>query len=400
MSNPDLVLAVTPTAVDGHPTATQIVRATWATRFQFAALGIMGGAWGVHIPSVKAQYQLGEAALSFVLVAAACGAVLSLLFAGRVIAHLGARRANALAVLVMGSMLALALRWPSYTLLLASMLAFGASMSLYDVAINTEGSALEVLGKRAIMGNLHGMFSVGGMLGAAITGAMLRAQVSPALQLAGLGACMAALVVLVSQGMLATHPSAGAAQAKAHFAWPRGTLLVIGLLAFAGMSAEGVMYDWCVLYLKQEVHMPQDQAALGYAAFSAAMALTRFGGDALRARYSERLLLRLGGATAALSMAALLWLANPWVSIVGYALVGVGLAQVVPILFNAATRVPGTSPAAAIASISSIGYAGFMVGPPLIGGLAQNFSLTVAMLVVVLAAGALAVWAHRVPERA
>ena len=145
--------------------------------------------------------------------------------------------------------------------------------------------------------------------------------------------------------------------------------------------------------------MSQDTAAWGYAAFSAAMAVTRFGGDALRARTPERFILRLGGATAALAMAIILWVGNPWVSIGGYALVGVGLALVVPILFNAATRVPGVSPAAAIASISSIGYAGFMVGPPLIGAVAQNFSLTTAMLAVVLAAGSLALWAHRVPER-
>ncbi len=399
MSNIDISVQSHKGLADGQPNAGQVRRATWATRFQFSALGFLSGAWGVHIPSVKTQYALGESALSFVLAAAATGAVLSLFFAGRVVGTVGARIACAIAAMGMGGMLATALLWPNYVVLLVAMLVFGASMSLFDVAVNTEGSALEALGKRAIMGNLHGMFSVGGMLGAAATGALLRMQISPAWQLAVTGTSIALLVALVSTGMLATHPVSSATEPKVHFAWPRGTLLIIGLLAFAGMSAEGVMYDWSVLYLKQEVHMSQDTAAWGYAAFSAAMAVTRFGGDALRARTPERLILRLGGATAALAMAIILWVGNPWVSIGGYVLVGGGLALVVPILFNAATRVPGVSPAAAIASISSIGYAGFMVGPPLIGAVAQNFSLTVAMLAVVLAAGSLALWAHRVPER-
>lgn len=167
MVDPDAVVSVSGVRVDGPATPVQVRHATWAIRFQFAAIGIFSGAWGVHIPSVKAQYDLGEMALSLVLTSAAVGAVVSLYFAGRVIGALGARRVAALAAIVMGCLLVLVLHWPSVPLLLLllSMLLFGASMSLYDVAINTEGSALEVLGKRAIMGNLHGMFSVGACWG-------------------------------------------------------------------------------------------------------------------------------------------------------------------------------------------------------------------------------------------
>jgi predicted MFS family arabinose efflux permease len=195
------------------------------------------------------------------------------------------------------------------------------------------------------------------------------------------------------------HPESDAQEPKAHFVWPKGVLLIIGLLAFAGMTAEGAMYDWCVLYLKQEVHLTQDHAALGYAAFSGAMAIMRFAGDALRMRFSERSILRVGGLTTAVSMATVLISGVPWIAIVGYAFVGAGLAQVVPILYNAATRVPGSSRAAAIASISSIGYAGFMVGPPLIGGIAQAVSLTAALTFVVVASAMLAWGARYVPER-
>lgn len=387
-----------PLAVHGSPR--QIRQATWATRTLFAALGVLSATWGVHIPSVKAHYGLDEAALSLVLVAAAGGAVLALFFAGRVVGRLGARNAAALCALVMAFSLGLALHWPSAGLLLGSMVLFGSSLSVYDVAINTEGTALEAAGQRAIMGGLHGMFSVGGMAGAALASGLLRVQVPAAWQLAGVGLGVALWVLASSRWMLPTERQVQADSQSVHFAWPRGVLLVIGLLIFAGMSAEGVMYDWCVLYLQQEVHMPQDQAAIGYAAFSGAMAVMRFAADALRARWPERLLLRTSGATTAIAMALVLISGSPWGSVVGYALVGAGLAMVVPILYGAASRVPGTTPAAAIAAVSCIGYCGFMVGPPLIGAIAQHLSLTAAMGVVVVAASTLAVFAHHVPERA
>jgi predicted MFS family arabinose efflux permease len=399
MSNPDPFTPSLASRVDHVATPKQVLRAIWATRLQFAAVGILGGAWGVHIPSVKAQYELGEMALSLVLVSGALGAVVSLFFAGRVIARLGARNAAASAALVMGLLLATVLHWPSIFLLLLSNVLFGACMSLFDVSINTEGTALESLGQRAIMGSLHGNFSLGGMLGAAFTGALIRMDIAAPWQLAWIGLGFVLWVSLGSRWMLAVHPESDAQEPKAHFVWPKGVLLIIGLLAFAGMTAEGAMYDWCVLYLKQEVHMTQDHAALGYAAFSGAMAIMRFAGDALRMRFSERSILRVGGLTTAVSMATVLISGVPWIAIVGYAFVGAGLAQVVPILYNAATRVPGSSRAAAIASISSIGYAGFMVGPPLIGGIAQAVSLTAALTFVVVASAMLAWGARYVPER-
>lgn len=389
--------AALPAAVHADPCdARTLSNAVWATRAQFAALGMLGGAWGVHIPSVKTRYALGEAMLSSVLLAAAIGAVISLFAAGRLIGRVGVRSACTLAAAVMGGMLALVLVWGSLWLLLPAMLLFGMAMSLFDVAINTEGTALESLSGRTVMSNLHAMFSVGAMAGAAITGALLRAQVDPRVQLAALGVATAVVAALAARRMLQAHPAPADGEPQQHFAWPRGLLLVIGLMIFAGMSAEGVMYDWCVLYLQQELQLRQDMAAMGYAAFTAAMALARFGGDALRARYSERNLLRASAGLSAVAMAVVLLSGDAAASIVGYALVGAGLAPVVPILFNAATRVPGTSRAAAIAAVSSIGYLGFMIGPPLIGGLAQALSLTAAMWVVVLAAALLAIGARKV----
>jgi fucose permease len=373
--------------------------ARWAARFQFMALGTLAGTWGAHIPSVKAHYALSAAALSAVLLAAAIGTIASLLFAGRIVGALGVRRATALGALAMSLSLGTVLEFPGLSALLCAMLVFGAASSLFDVAINTEGSALESIGGRAVMSNLHGMFSVGGMTGAALASRMLDMGIAPRLQLFGVCGVVAIVGAIAARGMLAAHGGTDEAGTKAHFAWPKGLLLVIGLLIFAGMTAEGVMYDWSVLYLEQDVGMSQARAALGYAIFSGAMALSRFAGDILRSRHAERVLLGFGAGVAALAMAVVLIVGNPWVAFIGFALAGAGLAPVAPILFNAATRVPGVSRAAAIASVTSIGYSGFMIGPPLNGGLATATSLTVALGVVVVASALLAIGARFVPEK-
>jgi len=378
---------------------TALARARQATRLQFMALGIIVGTWGAHIPSVKARYGQSEASLSLVLLAVAFGTVAALFVAGRVVGRLGARRTSALAALGMCVCLGGALEYPGMAALVPAMFLFGAAMSLFDVAINTEGSQLETLGGRAIMSNLHGMFSVGGMAGAALAAGLLGIGVAPRLQLVGVCGGIAIIAFIASRSMLETHARSGDDGEAAHFAWPKGRLLVIGALILAGMTAEGVMYDWSVLYLKQDVGMPQALAALGYATFCAAMALSRFGGDVLRSRHSERALLRVGATIAAVSMTAVLVSANAWVAFIGFALAGAGLAPVAPILFNAATRLPGVSRAAAIASVTSIGYSGFMIGPPLVGSIATATSLTLALGVVVLASALLAYGARFVPEK-
>lgn len=388
-----------PAAALDAPSAdpTVLSRARRATRAMFATLGMLAGVWGAHIPSLKAEYDLNEGQLAMALFAAAVGSVTSLFFAGRLIGRLGTRRAALMTGLVLAAALAAVLNWPTFAVLLLANFAFGLSMSVYDVTINAEGTALEERSGKALMGSLHGMFSLGAMAGALLAAAMLNRSWDPKWQLLGVGVAMGLSLLIAQRGMLDAHPATDAKDGQAHFVWPRGLLLLIGLLIFAGMTAEGVMYDWCVLYLKQEVGMGQDVAALGYAVFAGAMAAARFAGDHLRARFADAVLLRNSAMLAAVAMAVVLVSGDPVVSLIGYALVGAGLAPIVPLLFTAASRVPGSSSAAAIAAVSSIGYSGFLVGPPLIGAIAHSTSLTLALGVVVLASAALAVGARRVP---
>jgi fucose permease len=362
-------------------------RARWATRVQFALFGCSAGVWGVHVPSVKAHYTLDAQGLSIVLLAAAAGSVACLTQAGRWVGALGARRAAALAGVLMGATLALALASRSSPLLLATIGLFGAACALFDVAINAEASALEAASGRFVMSGFHAMFSVGGMAGAALAALALRHGVDPVVQLVAAGVGAAAIATLASTRMLVIHPRADAGPAGQR--WPRA-VLVMGALAAIGLLAEGAIYDWCVLYLRSETGAEPAFAALGFASFSAAMAATRFAGDALRARIPAPRLLGGSAALAAVAMTVVLVAREPWTGVIGLAFVGVGFANVIPILFIGASRVPGLAPARGIAAVSSIGYAGMVLGPPLVGAVAQAASLTWGLAVVALGAALLA----------
>jgi predicted MFS family arabinose efflux permease len=367
--------------------------ASRALRTQFFVLGVMFATWGVHVPTVKAHYGLGEQALALAMLAGGVGALMALAQAGRIVGRFGPSTvAAAMGVLCCASVASL-LALPFYAALLAVMLAFGITGSLLDVAVNVEATEIERQSGRPLMSGFHGMFSLGGMAGAGLGSA------APALGLTAQGHLFVATglgavaVLVASRAMLPVEPAA--AGEKHPLSIPRGPLLLLGVLASMGLIAEGAMYDWSVLFMKQERASDASTAALAYASFSGAMAAGRFAGDWVRARMSPTRLMRVSGLLAAAGMALALAVASPAVALTGFALVGLGLSNVVPVLFSAASQVPGVSPAHGIAAVSGVGYLGMMAGPPLIGLVAEHSSLTAGLVVVVVFAVFMALSARR-----
>lgn len=363
----------------------------WASRAQFFSSGFIFATWGVHVPTVKAHYGIDEAQLGLALLAAGAGAMFGLTSAGRWIGRHGPRRMAAMCGCVYAALLAGLIAMPGYVALLGLLAVFGLVTSVFDVAINTEAAQLELHSGTALMSGMHGMFSLGGMAGAASGSAALAAGLGAQAHLLLVAAGMA-LVVAASSTRMLPRPAAtsNTASTDRGFRLPRGPLAVLGVLAALGLIAEGAIYDWSVLYMQQELGSPQKQAALAYAAFSAAMAAARFGGDAMRARFTPAALLRGSGLVAAASMTLVLLTDLPWLALAGFAGVGVGFANVVPILFGASARLPGVEPASGIAAVSAVAYLGFMAGPAVIGLLARASSLTAALYAVVIFAAALA----------
>jgi fucose permease len=379
-----------------------VERARHATHGAFFVFGFLMAMFGVHVPSIRAHFDLDDGTLAIALLGVAVGAVLCLALAGRVIAAFGARRVAAMAAGAMGLALALLMRSPGYAALLVAMVALGAAVGLFDVAINTEGSFIESALERKVMSTMHGMWSLGGMTGAALGAWMLERAIDPAVQLQGVAAVVVPMAWAAAAAMLPTHAPVAGAGPSGGTGWramperARRALLLLGLLAVLGLLAEGAIYDWSVLFLQRERGAPPALAALGYAAFSAAMALGRFSGDALRERLPAPRLLAVSATLAAAAMTLVLLVHDMRVALAGLVLVGLGLANVIPILFVSAARIEGASPAAGIALVSSLGWVGVVLGPPLVGGVAQALSLSAGLALVVVASLALAGSARRV----
>lgn len=370
-------------------------RAAWAVRIQFFVAGALGATWGVHVPTVKVHYALGEQALAAALLAAGVGALLALVQAGRLIARRGPRVVAVCNGLACALAVAALLGFRSLAGLLPLMLGLGIATSLFDVAINAEATDIEHRAGRPLMSGFHGMFSLGGMTGAAVGAALLHRGIAPVQHLLGAALACAVFVLLAGWGMPRLQ---GSPQGEA-LSLPRGPLALIGLLAALGLISEGAMYDWSVLFLKQERGSDPGTASLAYASFSAAMAAARFGGDWIRARMSPVNLLRASGLLGAAGMGLALAVPSPVVALLGFALVGLGFANVVPVLFSAASRLPGIPAAHGIAAVSSMGYLGLMAGPPLIGVIAEHRSLSVGLSAVVMFALVMTLAARRALPR-
>ncbi|MDB5958685.1 MFS transporter [Ramlibacter sp.] len=369
-----------------------------ALRAQFFVAGALFATWGVHVPSVKAHYGLGERSLAIAMLASGAGAVLALLQAGRVLARHAPRRVVPVMAVICMAAIGSLLSTSHYALLLALMLVYGMAAAIFDVAINDEASAIEQQAGRPLMSGFHGMFSLGGMVGAAAWSVLAAAGVSATGHLAGAAVVLGSLALAASPFMLrqAREPHAEGAP----LSLPRGPLVLLGLMAALGLVGEGAMYDWSVLYLRQDLAAPAGIASLGYASFSGAMAAGRFGGDWVRARIRPATLLRASGLLAATGMALALAVPYPAAALAGFALVGLGFANIVPVLFSAAGQLPGIAAAHGIAAVSSMGYLGMMAGPPLIGFIAQARSLAAGLLVVIFFAVVVAALARRALGRA
>jgi Major Facilitator Superfamily len=355
-----------------------------ATFGAFFVNGTMIGTWVAQIPFVQDRLDISKSAIGFALLCMAAGAMISMPIAGHVLDRRSSASLTRLAALVYLPMLALPLFAPSAVLLGAGLVAFGAANGVMDVSMNAHGVAVERSLRRPIMSSLHAGWSLGGLAGAGAVALAVAAGVDPRVE--GVVAIavlwLLALAVTSRLGTMSAHSEHG----PAGFALPSRGVLLIGALCFLVMVTEGAMGDWSGIYLKNDLDAGDAAAATGFAGFSAGMALARFAGDGLNRRWGAGPLLCAGMGLVTVALAAVLLIGDPVVAVIGFALVGVGVANAVPLLFSAAGHVPPAGPS--LAAVFTVGYTGFIVGPPLIGILADATSLPLALGTLCLAAGA------------
>jgi len=362
------------------------LRTPWAA---IAAVFILNGAlfgiWASRVPAVAETYGLTHTRLGFLLLALAAGAVCSFPIAGKAIDRFGAVTVTRLIALAYPVTLILLPLSPNALTLGAALFLFGAAHGAMDVAMNGWGAEVERRSGRRMMSSFHAMFSFGAGMGA-LSG-YLAVQVDMGL-LAHFA--IASLVICAVTLPFATIPwVSGTTQSRntSVFAFPSGTLLLVGIVAFCSSLGEGAMADWSAVYLRDVVLAQESTAALGYAAFSIAMVVIRLLGDTIATRLGAVQTARLGGGISFVGVTLAILVPSAPAVLAGFAMLGMGYAVIMPLAFGRAANDPDIPPGQAISSVATIGYGGMLLGPPIIGFVAGGTSLQVAFGVLAVLAG-------------
>lgn len=361
----------------------RIDAAWWAVVARFLIHGLVVSTWVSRIPAIQGMLGLTNAQLGLCLLGTAVGSVTGVPLTGWLISRFGSKQVTTWSTIG----LCVALAGPSLAVnsvtLFAALTIFGAMAGANDVSINSQAVAVEAALAAPSMSRFHGMFSIGGMVGASVGGLLAAHAVLPRMHLA-IAATLLLLFSLITAPRLLevgdrVAPSSGGFKVRRI---PK-VLVGLTLIGFCMFLSEGAIADWSAVYLKQVLNAGPGLAAAAYAAFSVGMATFRLLGDYLTSRFGPVATVRGGALLAAAALGLALVAASPYWALPCFALTGAGLAVIVPIVFGAGGRVPNVPSGAGVAMVSGSGYIGFLFGPPLIGFIAQASSLRLALLVVV-----------------
>jgi MFS family permease len=353
----------------------------WALAMLFLADGAGFGTWAAHVPVFKQFLHIENGSLTFVLISVIVGAIISMPVTGQLIARYGSRcvvRNAAISYVLMIGLLAQA---SSFWLLAVFAGLFGAAKGAFDISINAQAMAVEKHYGVSSMSFFQGCWSAGGLLGAGAAGLMLQHHGTVRSDLsftAGVLAlcCILTLPMLVDE---AVRP-----RTASRFVWPNASLLRIAVLGSFGLLAEGAIADWASVFLHSNVGVTLPLAAAGYAAYAIAMAASRFSGDWLAQHVSGKNILHGCGLLIAAGLSCTLLSHSWWPAVFGLMLTGAGVANIVPVIWSVAGRDTRMGAGPAISATATIGYCGFLTGPPIIGSLAVMIGLRQAMGFIVL----------------
>lgn len=381
------------TALDAAQQNKHQSRLNWGTRTIFLINGLGMSAWAPLVPFARDRLQLSGASLGALLLCLGIGSLAAMPVTGTLVARFGCRRVMCFSTLLVLMMMPLLATADSHLVMAAALMLFGAGLGMLDVAMNYQAVQVEQAADKPMMSGFHGFFSLGGILGAGTVSLLLSQSFSP---LAATLVVMAVMLLLWRLPVLMNERLHQPDQP-----WlviPRGWVAFLGLLCFILFLAEGAVLDWGALLLLQNPEMSPAWAGLGYAVFSVAMTLGRFSGDKIIQRFGRYPVMLTGALTAAAGMSLAVWLPWPEIALLAFLLVGFGLSNTVPMLFNAAGNQQDMPANLAISAMTTLGYAGILSGPALIGFISQWISLSGAFLAIALLLLAVAASARKVAQ--
>ena len=372
---------------------TERQRAFWGVVACFLIHGLVVSTWVSRIAGVKAALHLGDGALGLALLGTAIGSVTAIPLAGALVVRRGSRQiARCTAAGFCLSLVAIPLAYDTATLFVA-LLFYGAMAGANDVAINAQAVATEKLLGTPTISRFHAMFSIGGIVGASAGAFIAGGGVPPGAHLAIAAAVFLGFALPATRLLADTRAQAAGGTGGRAAAPPKGRRLPVALFALSAIGfciflSEGAIADWTGVFLHQVLGAGAGLAPVGYAVFSAAMAVFRLSGDAIAVRLGRAATIRCGGAVAAAGLSFALLVHSPYWALAGFAAAGAGFSCIVPLVFAAGGRIPEVSEGAGVATVSGFGYLGFLVGPPAIGFLAELTSLRVGLFLLVLLSAA------------
>ena len=365
----------------------QAERGRWALAAMFTTNGFLMGAWAPQIPLLLPRYQITETTLGLLILVLGLGAVGAMLFAGRLIAAHGSRRVLSVFALACVPTLLLIVFSPNLWTVAAAMALFGALVGCMDVSMNANAVLVERRLGRAIMSSSHGFWSLGGFIGGS-AGSFAIAHWGAEAQAIGTTLVALAIVLVAMPFIMHDTPAPRVAGEARHGAmFPRDWgLWLLGFMALFSMVPEGAVLDWAAIYLGKELGSDLFRSGLAFAFFAGAMAVMRFAGDRVRNRFGAVKTLRVSGLIGAAGLMGGAMAPNDVVAIISFAFAGIGIANMVPILFSAAGNHPGLPPGTAISTVTMVGYAGILIAPSTIGFVAEHigFRFTYAALSLLL----------------
>ncbi|WP_211617659.1 MFS transporter [Hymenobacter psychrotolerans] len=340
----------------------------------FFVSGFGFSTWASRIPTIQHTLGLDEAQLGAVLFALPSGLLLALPVTGLLLRRFSSRQIMLVGAVLYNVALAL-LGFTRHTWQLVALLfCFGASRNLLNISMNAQSVAVQKLYSRSIIASFHGIWSVAGFAAAAVGALLVRLGIMPDYHFVAVAVALSAVAVYFFPHSLPIEP-APTEPKRTGFVWPDKALLKFGAIAFACMACEGTMYDWSGIYFQKAVQVPQESAAIGFAVYMVAMTAGRFFGDRLVSRFGVKPMLHYSGLLMTLGLGLAALVPTPVAAGLGFVLVGLGVSCVVPMVFSMAGRTAALSSGPAIAAVSTVGYFGFLVVPPVVGFVAEAASL-------------------------
>lgn len=349
-------------------------RIRWAVSVFYFGMGLCFATWASRIPDIKTSLHLSEGALGTILFALPLGQLIVMPFSGKLVTCFGSHKVLIVALsMYVVSMTNLGLATAAWQLSLG-LFVFGIFGNLSNIAVNTQGVYTEELFKRTIMASFHGMWSFAGFTGALVGLAMLSLQLTPYIHFI-IVAALVLLMMLFNFKYLIKAKEKIQTEQKKLFSKPDSSLLWLGVIGFCCMASEGVMFDWSGVYFKDVIKAPGPLVILGYTSFMIMMASGRFIGDAIILKFGRKVVLQVSGILISSGLFTAVFFPYVIPATIAFMFVGLGVSTIIPTVYSVAGKTPNVAPSVALTTVSSVSFLGFLMGPPIIGYIAELSSL-------------------------